>query len=154
MCASVVSCFSHVQLCMTLWTVACQAPLSTGFSRQAWWTGMPRPLPGDLPTNAEFPKCGNWGSIQPGNGRAGVPLNWILLTRLISMVIHCTTLGGATLITDEGLCTFLTILQWMPIRHLWSRKWQATPVFLPGESCGQRSLAGYSPWGRKESDTS
>ena len=50
MCASVVSCFSHVQLCMTLWTVACQAPLSTGFSRQAWWTGMPRPLPEDLPT--------------------------------------------------------------------------------------------------------
>ena len=35
----------------------------------------------------------------------------------------------------------------------WRRKWQPTPVFLPGESHGQRSLAGYSPWGRKESDT-
>ena len=34
----------------------------------------------------------------------------------------------------------------------WSRKWQLTPVFLPGKSHGQRSLAGYSPWGRKESD--
>ena len=33
------------------------------------------------------------------------------------------------------------------------RTWQPTPVFLPGESRGQRSLAGYSPWGRKESDT-
>ena len=31
----------------------------------------------------------------------------------------------------------------------WRRKWQSTPVFLPGESHGQRSLAGYSPWGRK-----
>ena len=31
----------------------------------------------------------------------------------------------------------------------WSRKWQPTPVFLPGEFHGQRSLAGYSPWGRK-----
>ena len=30
--------------------------------------------------------------------------------------------------------------------------WQPTPVFLPGESHGQRSLAGYSPWGHKESD--
>ena len=30
---------------------------------------------------------------------------------------------------------------------LWRRKWQPTPVFLPGESHGQRSLAGYSPWG-------
>ena len=34
----------------------------------------------------------------------------------------------------------------------WRRKWQPTPVFLPGESHGQRSLAGYGPWGRKESD--
>ena len=33
-----------------------------------------------------------------------------------------------------------------------SRKWQPTPVFLPGESHGQRSLAGYSPWGHKELD--
>ena len=31
--------------------------------------------------------------------------------------------------------------------------WQPTPVFLPGESCGQRSLVGYSPWGHRESDT-
>ena len=33
------------------------------------------------------------------------------------------------------------------------RAWQPTPVFLPGKSHGQRSLAGSSPWGRKESDT-
>ena len=32
-------------------------------------------------------------------------------------------------------------------------KWEPTPVLLPGESYGQRSLVGYSPWGRKESDT-
>ena len=35
----------------------------------------------------------------------------------------------------------------------WRRKWQPTPVFLPGEFHGQRSLVGYSPWGRRESDT-
>ena len=35
----------------------------------------------------------------------------------------------------------------------WTRKWQPTPVFLPGKSHGQRSLASYSPWGHKESDT-
>ena len=35
----------------------------------------------------------------------------------------------------------------------WRRAWQPTPVFLPGESHGQRSLVGYSPQGRKESDT-
>ena len=35
----------------------------------------------------------------------------------------------------------------------WRRKWQPTPVFLPGESHGQRSLVGYSPGGCQESDT-
>ena len=35
----------------------------------------------------------------------------------------------------------------------WSRKWQHTPVFLPGKFHGQRTLVGYSPWGHKESDT-
>ena len=34
----------------------------------------------------------------------------------------------------------------------WRRAWQPTPVFMPGKSYGQRSLAGYSPWGHKESD--
>jgi len=33
----------------------------------------------------------------------------------------------------------------------WRRKWQPTPVFLPGESSGQRSLEDRSPWGHKES---
>ena len=35
----------------------------------------------------------------------------------------------------------------------WRGAWQPTPVFLPGEFHGQRSLAGYSPWGHKEWDT-
>ena len=38
-------------------------------------------------------------------------------------------------------------------RAPWRRAWQPTPVFLPGEFHGQRSLAGYSPWGHTESDT-
>ena len=35
----------------------------------------------------------------------------------------------------------------------WRREWLHAPVYFPGESHGQRSLAGYSPWGSKESDT-
>ena len=34
---------------VTLWTVACQAPLSMGFSRREYWSGLPCPPPGDLP---------------------------------------------------------------------------------------------------------
>ena len=47
MCA--LSHFSHVWFCATLWTIASQAPLSMGFSRQECWSGLPRPPPGDLP---------------------------------------------------------------------------------------------------------
>ena len=44
--------------------------------------------------------------------------------------------------TSLPVCTFLYILI----------SWQSTLVFLPGESLGQRSLSGYSPWGHKELD--
>ena len=40
---------SHVRLLATLWTVAYQAPLTIGFSRQEYWSGSPFPSPGDLP---------------------------------------------------------------------------------------------------------
>ena len=41
--------FSHVQFVVTLWTIACQAPLSMGFSRREYWSGLPCPPSGDLP---------------------------------------------------------------------------------------------------------
>ena len=41
--------FSCVQLFVTPWTVALQAPLPMGFSRQEYWSGLPFPSPGDLP---------------------------------------------------------------------------------------------------------
>ena len=41
--------FSCVQLCVTLWTVVPQAPLSTGFFRQEYWSGLPYLSPEDLP---------------------------------------------------------------------------------------------------------
>ena len=44
-----LSCFSHVRLFVTPWTIAHQAPLSKRFSRQEYWSGLPFPPPGDLP---------------------------------------------------------------------------------------------------------
>ena len=41
---------------------------------------------------------------------------------------------------------------WWVRKSPWRRKWQPTSVFLPGKFHGQRSLAGFSPWGHKESD--
>ena len=48
-CVRMLNCFSHVRLCVTLWTAACQAPLSMGFSRQKYWSRLLCPPPGDLP---------------------------------------------------------------------------------------------------------
>ena len=47
--AHVLSSFSHSRLFVTLWTIVCQAPLSMGFSRQEYWSGLPFPPPGHLP---------------------------------------------------------------------------------------------------------
>ena len=57
-CACLISCFSYVQLCVTLWTVAGHAPLSMEFSRQGNKSGLPCPPPGYLPEprlELEFP---------------------------------------------------------------------------------------------------
>ena len=47
--ACMLSCFSRVRLSATLWTIACEAPLSMGFSRQEYWSGLPCPPPENLP---------------------------------------------------------------------------------------------------------
>ena len=55
-----LNCFSDVWLCATLWTVACQASLFMGFSRQEYWSRMQFPTPGDFPTqgsNLGFLHC-------------------------------------------------------------------------------------------------
>ena len=48
--------FCRVQLCVTPWTVARQAPLSVGFSKQEYWSGLPCPPPGDLPNPGIEPR--------------------------------------------------------------------------------------------------
>ena len=53
--ACVVSCFSCVQLCVTLWTVAHHVPLSMRFSGQECWSGLPLSPPGDLPNSGIKP---------------------------------------------------------------------------------------------------
>ena len=52
----------------------------------------------------------------------------------------------------QGTCTRLGFDSWVR-KTPWRRKWQPTPVLLPGECHGQRSLEGYSPWGHEGSDT-
>ena len=56
-------------------------------------------------------------------------------------------LGGKESACQCRRCRFNPWVRKIP----WRRAWQPTPVFLPGESHGQRSWTGYSPWGHKES---
>ena len=51
----VLSCFSRVLLLATPWTVARQNPLSMGFSKQEYWTGLPYPTPRGLPNRGIEP---------------------------------------------------------------------------------------------------
>ena len=57
------------------------------------------------------------------------------------------------LVESQPFCS-IQAFNWLDKTHThWRRQWHPTPVLLPGKSHGQRSLVGYSPWGRKESDT-
>ena len=105
--------------CLTLvtpQTVARQAPLPMGFSRQGYWSGLPFPSPGDLPDPG----------IRPGS----------------------PALQADSIATEPPWNPHYIIYE-----GYWRRKWQPTPVFLPGESQGRGSLVGCSLWGRTESDT-
>ena len=51
-----VKSLSHLQIFATPWTVAHQAPLSMGYSRQKYWSGLPFPSPGDLPNPGIKPR--------------------------------------------------------------------------------------------------
>ena len=86
--------------------------------------------------------------------------NW--LTQLWVSQVHSNTLAWKMSWTEEPVR--LQSMGSLRVRHNWvislslftcmhwRRKWQPTPVFLPGKSHGWRSLLGYSPWGRKELD--
>ena len=89
----------------------------------------------------------------------GVAKSWTWLKRLSSSSSSSSLNGGGFpggLVVKESTCQCRSCRKhwfdpWVG-KIPWRRKWQPTPVFLPGESHGQWNLAGYSLWGRKESN--
>ena len=110
------------------WTVARQAPLSLGFSRQEYRSGLPCPPSGDLPIPGIKPRSPTLQVDSLPSEPPGKPKN--------------TGVGSLSIL--QGIFPTQELNQ--GLLHCWRRKWQPTPVFLFGESHGQRSLAGYSPW--------
>ena len=138
---------SCIQLFMILWTIAHQDPLSMEFSRQEYWSGLPFPFLGDLPDSGIKPAISRISCI----GRQ-ILLSLGHLGMEKAMATHSSTLawkipwaeepGGlqsmGSLRVGHDWATSLSLLTFMP----WRRKWQPTPVFLPGESQGRGSLVG------------
>ena len=178
----VPSCFSHAQLFATLCTVARQVPLSVGFSRQEYWSGLPCPPPGDLPDSGVDPTSPVAPALLVDSlpvSHQGSPSSLLTPIQTIyqriffffwsvgdnsekAMASHSSTLAwkipraedpgrlqsmGLLRVGHDG-ATSLSLFTFM---H-WRRKWQPTPVFLPGGSQGWGSLVGCHLWGRTESD--
>ena len=116
------------------------------FPRQEYWSGLPFPSPEDLPNSgikSVFPTLTSGFFITEPPREA----QFACLLFPISILTYTET--------DKIIPVFQRQI-WMPFYEntfiVWRREWQPTSPFLPGEFHGQRSLAGYSSWGHKESD--
>ena len=171
-----LSLFSHVQLFVTPWTIACQAPLSMGFSGQEYWSGLSCPPPGDLPDPGMEPmslcvSCiGRWvlyHECQLGSPVGARPVQKNPLKRIQMSnsersfnLNDCSRDGKMYMDFIYVSHTVKNLLQCRRHRFnpwaekmLWRIERLPTPVFLPGEFKGQRNLVGHSPWGHKEPST-
>ena len=121
-----LSSFSHARLFVTPWTVAHQAPVSMGFSRQDDWSRLPHPPPGDLPHLGIKPASPDKkGMIWPQMSIVLRLINHVLYRE--ELFVNYKSPGGG-----NG-----SLLQYSCL----------------GKSRGHRSLLGYGPQGCKESDT-
>ena len=81
-----VKSLSGVRLFVTPWTVAHQAPPSMGFSRQAYWSGLPFPSPGDLPNLGIEPRCSAFTIMLYHLSHQGTP--YIIIHKYINNMIN------------------------------------------------------------------
>ena len=91
---------------------------------------------------------GNWQDL-PWSEKAMAPHSSTLAWKIPWMEAPGGLQSMVSLRVEHDWAISLSLFTFM---H-WRRKWQPTPVFLPGESQGQRSLVGCHLWGRTESDT-
>ena len=147
--------FSRVRLFTTPWTAAHQAPPSLGFFRQEHWSGLPFPSPMQESEKWKWSRSVVSNSSRP-HGRQPTRLlrPWDFPGKSTGVGCHCLLCLQVVLSDKESTfqCMGHGFDPWVG-KIPWRRAWQPTPVFLPGESHGERSLAGYSWWDLKESET-
>ena len=158
--------------------IACQGPLSMGFSRQEYWSGLPFPSPGDLPNPGIKPGSPVlqtdslltelWGkpfclSKRLCQSDCLTPHIWIV--HILTNIGYYLCLKTFDKLMDR-ICIWLFTLWFFNCKQAWSCFFLPfksffyklifqipTPVLLPGKSHGWRSLVGCSPWGCEQSDT-
>ena len=124
----VVQSLSCVWLFVTLWTATCQAPLSFTIS---------------------------WSLLYFISIESVMLSNHLILCH--PLILLPSILPSIRVFSNKLAFPIRQPKYWSfifsPSNEYWSRKWQPTPVLLPGKPHGQRTLAGYSPRSCKESDT-
>ena len=126
----------------TLWTVARQAPLSTGFSRQEYWSGLPFPPPWDLPDPGMEPvvscdSCIGRRILYPLN-HLGSPPNFCL-----AQITFVCRIPASSQMSPEGRCSeqqmvVMKVMFCYPLSHIWwlSRVFYCPSNFLMNEGGG------------------
>ena len=115
----VLSHFGHVQLFVTLWTIACRVPLSMVFARQEYWCGLPCPLPENLPNPGIEPSSlmssaltvGSLPLAPPGNPHAAAAA----ATSLQSCPTLCDAIDGSPPASSVPGILQARTLEWVAI---------------------------------------
>ena len=115
-----LGCFSPVRLFATLWTVAYQAPLSTGFSRQEYWSGLPFTPPGVLPDSGIEPTYPTAPAVQANS----LPLShW-----------------GSPTHTHTHTHTHVAVVQSLSCAQLFATSWTVARQASPSSTISQSLL--------------
>ena len=97
-----VSWFSHLQFFATPWTVAYQVPLSMGFSRQEYWSGLPCPPPGDLPNPGIKPRSLTTPALA---GRFfTTSTTWKAMTQWLRLCLPMQEMQVPSLVQEDPIC--------------------------------------------------